>query len=138
MLTQLLRWQKQPGRGFLISTVAVLIDVYYSLTDQQRIQLQTALREQTAASLARMMKLNGEALKRLQDIHGVTVLETPEKILDDLRAATIEILNEKAAGDPDFGDVLLHVRDFVKTQQEAWKKANVNPKDRFDYDGWQP
>lgn len=113
-------------------------DVYYSLTDLQRIQLQTALREQTAASLARIMKLNGEALKRLQDIHGVTVLETPEKILDDLRAATIEILNEKADGDPDFKDVLLHVRDFVQTQQEAWKKANVNPKDRFDYDGWQP
>jgi TRAP-type mannitol/chloroaromatic compound transport system substrate-binding protein len=56
----------------------------------------------------------------------------PAEVLHDLRAATIEVLNERAAADSDFNAVLNSLREFTVAQQLYWKYNNVIPTKRFN------
>ncbi|MCI0604929.1 hypothetical protein L0156_18240 [bacterium] len=117
---------------FALSEFLINKQVYDSLGSTAQAQLENAARAHVLSELVRTQKASGRALRRMQNVYGVTIVNGwPQPVLDALRAATIDVINEEAQ-DPDFNTVLTSLRKFTRTQQFYWKYDNVDPAKRFD------
>lgn len=80
-------------------------DVWKSLTDTQREQIRSAANETFLIWWTKWQKQNAEALKELQEKHGVQVLLTPPDILREFLKTWDKIAAEEAAKNPFFKKV---------------------------------
>jgi TRAP-type mannitol/chloroaromatic compound transport system substrate-binding protein len=97
-------------------TVGELIingDVWKSLSPQHQEILKSAAMEVNLLWWARWQKLNADALKELQEKHGVQVLRTPPEILRAILTTWNQVAAEEAAKNPFFKKVLDSQRAYA-------------------------
>ncbi|NIO20835.1 MAG: hypothetical protein GTN76_08885 [Candidatus Aenigmarchaeota archaeon] len=112
-------------------------DFYDSLSQDVRDKIDVVSRALVLRSLAETNEGQGAAVKFFQD-QGVTVWAAwPEDIRDRLRLATIVLINERSAIDPEWAAVVESMKAFVKNEQTRWAEANEERGDRFDWPGWE-
>ncbi len=86
--------------------------------DLQSIVIATALAENTYLT-AEFFAQNVKALKQLQQEHGVEVRLFPKLIMDKLKVAARDVLNEQAAKDADVARIFSSYRTF-QNAAEVW------------------
>lgn len=123
-------------------------DFYDSLSQDTKDGIDLASRANLTRALSAANR-QGAAVKYFQDYAKnaglpFTVWDSwPEDILRKLKRASIEMLSEKAAADPEFAAVLSSMKNFAKTNQTRWSESNVDRVDRFSgmegggWDGWE-
>jgi len=97
-------------------------DVYNSFTPQQKEMVRSAVHDTFIRWWVKWQKMNADALKELQEKHGVRVLRTPPAILTAFLNAWDEMAREEAAKSPFFKKVW--------DSQRAWASVVV-PAKRF-------
>lgn len=106
---------------------------YNKLNDKQKNIIKAAALASTQESYARLLKRQGEAIKEIEDA-GVKIDEFSEEILTDLLVATESVLEEKAATNPRFDEVLSSMKKYVRNQQ-AWLDDGHIDRD-FRFKSW--
>jgi TRAP-type mannitol/chloroaromatic compound transport system substrate-binding protein len=107
-----------------IGELTLNIDVWKSLPPLRQEQLRSALRDAFISWSAKYQKENADALKELQEKHGVRVLRTPPDILVAYLKAWEDLAQEEAGRNPFFKKVWDSQRDYA---------AVVVPAKRFMY-----
>ena len=97
-------------------------DVYNSFTPAQKEMVRSAVHDTFIRWWVRWQRQNAEALKELQEKHGVKVLQTPRDVLIAFLKAWDEMAKEEAAKSPFFAKVW--------ESQRAWASVSV-PAKRF-------
>jgi TRAP-type mannitol/chloroaromatic compound transport system substrate-binding protein len=86
-------------------------DAFDGLPEEYQQMLRTAATQSYAWMLAKYDALNPPALAEIE-AGGVTLLPFPDDVMDAAAGAINEILDENAAADPDYNEVLTSYRDF--------------------------
>ena len=85
--------------------------------------LQKAIESAAAASnvwmLSQFEAKNLAALRKLKEQHNVQVFPFPDDVIKQLKALTVEVLNEQAANDPEFDKVYKAYQAFSK-DNDGW------------------
>ena len=101
--------------------------VWDGLQPATRAMIETACQAGVAYAMARAEALQGAALNRFRE-QGITVSQLPRDVLQRLQAATKEVLEEQAARDADFREVLESMRRF-QAEHAPWKQLGYLPRD---------
>ena len=97
--------------------------------------IRTASLASTQESYARLLQRQGQALKNIQSL-GIKVKKFPKNVLKDLRVATEDVLEEMAADNQRFDEVLTSIKTFVR-QQRTWLNNGHIDRD-FRFKNWGP
>jgi len=128
---QLLRNNLYPGwhQPFTAQHLLINLDVWNSLTDQQKAIVETTCTAAAFRGLAEGEFRNPPVLARLE-AEGVNIGVIPDDILMELKRIADEVLAEEAAADEDFRLVLESQRAFQELyrlwDQRAYLPAEVN------------
>ncbi len=101
-----------------------------SLSDTERWAIESAAESATFRSLTSSLSRQGKGLEELEQ-NGATVLRWPKGLIELLRAASDTYLDDKAlrleaAGDPDYREVLDHMRSFHRSQSVYFDFGDLN------------
>ena len=89
--------------------------VYESLPEDLQVILKTAINQVATRVMSKAMHLNVTAWEKIQSEHpDVTVASFPDDVLKALQKANMDILNEEAAKDPLFKEILESQQAFLK------------------------
>lgn len=97
----------------------VNLEAWEALTPLQKAQIETVCSDNIRYSLSEGEAIQAAALKRLQEA-GVTLHSWPEPILEELRAAWLEVAEESAAEDPDFARAWESLQAF-RQEYRVWR-----------------
>lgn len=104
----------QPGS---INELLINADVWDGLSESQRLSVRDVCSDLSLWMYAQDMQAQSGALQTFRD-EGVEVERFPDDVLDALREATAAVLEENAAEDDDFRNVLKSYQDFSKRYEE--------------------
>ena len=96
------------------------LDLWNTLSDQQKAQIEAVCGDSIRHGLAEGEAIQPAALKELRE-KGVTIHRWPPEILDRLRAAWDEVVQELAASDEDFARVWESLSSFREDYQ-IWEE----------------
>jgi len=97
------------------------------LQEPTKAMIEVACQAGVAYSMARAEALQGAVLEEFRK-EGVTIARLPEDVLKKFQEATNAVLDEQAARDPDFKEVLESQRRF-QTENHAWRNLGYLPRD---------
>jgi TRAP-type mannitol/chloroaromatic compound transport system substrate-binding protein len=114
-------------------------DFWDKLPDDKKEHIELAARGCAMQNIANQYEGQGKILKKWQDMGAIIHESYPEPILEKLRAATVEALNDKAIADPYFAEVLENMKQFAKNEQNRFAYGNVPKHKRFGFswDDWE-
>jgi TRAP-type mannitol/chloroaromatic compound transport system substrate-binding protein len=98
-------------------------DVWDGLTDHQRNVIEVAANASLTKTVAYRILENGKALKELIEDHGVQLEDTPDEYFTEFMAATQKVLEENAAENDFFREVLESQRAFAEVAVPYWSQA---------------
>lgn len=104
----------QPGS---LNELIVNADVWDGLSDDQRLAIRHACSDLSIHMYANDMQAQSAELQGFREA-GVEVKRFPEEVLEALREASIEVLEENAAEDDDFREVLESYQAFSERYEE--------------------
>jgi len=104
----------------------VNLDVWNELGDQYRAMVRTACRAMVADTMSEAESLQGAVIRGFAE-QGVTAETLPIEILEELREVTQEVLDEEAANDVSFAEILKSQREFSATYW-YWKTKGYLPR----------
>jgi TRAP-type mannitol/chloroaromatic compound transport system substrate-binding protein len=111
------KYHYSPGVHEAVTIGEVLIngEVWESLTPQQQEWIKSAANETFLIWWARWQKQNAEALKELQEKHGVQVLQTPAEILREFLKGWDKLVADESAKNPFFKKVVDSQKAYAAT-----------------------
>lgn len=118
-------WHQQ----FTAQYVLVNGDEWEGLSEQQKTNIQVACMAATTYGLAESEAKNGEVLANFQD-RGVQADQIPTPILKELRAVTMEVLEEEASKNADFKRVYESQQEFMETYK-IWDQRAYLPTELY-------
>lgn len=120
-----------PGwhQPFSATHLVVNLDVWNAMAAQDQQLLEGLCTAAVARSLALLESLQGPVVEQFEEI-GVTASHLPDDMLALLKRATDEVLDEEAAEDAAFAEVLASMRAYQATYRE-WRRLAYLSKD-FD------
>ncbi|WP_246840596.1 TRAP transporter substrate-binding protein [Lacimicrobium sp. SS2-24] len=89
-------------------------EAYQSLPEDLQAIIEVATRAVNQDMLDEYTARNNEALQALQDKHGVKVLPLPEDVMQALKRASAEVMQEQAQADPQFARIYASYQEFQK------------------------
>lgn len=109
------KYHYSPGvhENTTVGEIVINRDIWNSLTPQQQEWIRSAANETFVIWHAKWQKQNAEALKELQEKHGVQVLRTPPEILIEFLRAWDKIAEEESARNPFFKKVLASQKAYA-------------------------
>jgi TRAP-type mannitol/chloroaromatic compound transport system substrate-binding protein len=121
---------------YTYSEVWINKDFYDGLKQDVRDKIDLVSRAHVLRSLAETNEGQGAAVKYFAD-QGVTVhFAWPNEIREELRNATIQLINERSNTDPEWMAVVESMKAFVRNEQTRWSEANEERGDRFEGANW--
>jgi TRAP-type mannitol/chloroaromatic compound transport system substrate-binding protein len=97
-------------------------DVWDGLTEHQQKAIEVAANASLTKTVAYRIAENGKALKELVEKHGVQLEDTPDEYFTEFMAATQKVLEENAAENEFFREVLESQRAFAETAVPYWSQ----------------
>ena len=118
-----------PGwhQPFTASHFIVNLDVWKTLSETDRHLLTTTCTSAVTRNLASSEALQGAVIAGFADM-GVSARRLPEPLLRELNRVTGELLDEEAARDPMFAEILASQRHF-QSDYMHWKRLAYLPRD---------
>ncbi len=118
-----------PGwhQPFSAMHLLVNLDNWNALNVRTRNMIELTCTATVARNIAMSEAAQGEVIKSFAAA-GVTVGVLPRDILEELRQATIRLLDAEAAADADFATILTSQRQFAETYG-YWKRVGYLPRD---------
>ena len=118
-----------PGwhQPFTSSHLVVNLEVWRGLDEADQAMLNLGCTAAVTRNLAQAEALQGEVIAGFADI-GVSAEILPEALLRELNKVSDQILEEEAAKDADFAEILASQRAF-RTQYAEWKSRAYLPRD---------
>ena len=118
-----------PGwhQTFTAAHLLVNADAWDALAPSVRAQIDTACTAGVTRNLARSEALQGPVIADFRAA-GVQTRTLPTALLEELRAVTEAVLEEEAARDPEFAEILASQRAFSETYA-IWKRLGYLPRD---------
>ena len=110
-------WHNQSAIGELL----VNLEAYATLSGPHRRMIETACDANMTWTYAASEARQFEAMRKMVDKHGVTLHYWSEEILEKMRAAWEEVVEEDSASDPDFRRVYASYSKFRKGYA-IWRK----------------
>lgn len=104
----------QPGS---LNELIVNADVWNGLSEDQRMAVRHACSDLTLQMYSQQMQSQSAVLQKFREA-GVDVKRFPDEVLEALRGASREVLEEHAAADSDFRDVLASYRTYSERYEE--------------------
>jgi TRAP-type mannitol/chloroaromatic compound transport system substrate-binding protein len=118
-----------PGwhQPFTSSHLVVNLDIWRSLNAADQAMLNLGCTAAVTRNLAQAEALQGEVIQGFAEI-GVSAEILPEALLRELNRVSDQILEEEAAKDADFAEILASQRAF-REQYAEWKSRAYLPRD---------
>ncbi|MFK7956529.1 MAG: TRAP transporter substrate-binding protein [Lysobacterales bacterium] len=118
-----------PGwhQPFSTGHLQINLEVWNTLRDTTQATIRVACRASVARSLAEAEALQGPVVKNFE-AEGVVTSSLPLPLLETLRATATQVLDEEAAKDPYFAEILASQRGFSATYRR-WKILGYLPRD---------
>jgi TRAP-type mannitol/chloroaromatic compound transport system substrate-binding protein len=118
-----------PGwhQPFTSSHLVVNLDIWRSLNAADQAMLNLGCTAAVTRNLAQAEALQGEVIQGFAQI-GVSAEILPEALLRELNRVSDQILEEEAAKDADFAEILASQRAF-REQYAEWKRRAYLPRD---------
>jgi len=118
-----------PGwhQTFTAGHLMVGVDRWRALSPATQATIENACTAGVTRNLARAEALQGPVLAAFPDA-GVTAGRLPEPLLEELRTVTREVLEEEAAGDAEFAEILASQQAFSASYAN-WKRLAYLPRD---------
>jgi TRAP-type mannitol/chloroaromatic compound transport system substrate-binding protein len=118
-----------PGwhQPFTASHLVVNLKVWEQLSQADQALIELACTAAVTRNLAQAEALQGDVIAGFADI-GVSAEILPEELLRELNRVADDILNEEAAKDEDFAEILASQRAFRKSYAQ-WKSRAYLPRD---------
>lgn len=108
-----------------INSIIVNGDIWNGMTETDQTILEEACLANIAFNLADMVNAQAAALAEIRAA-GVEVRRFPDEVLQALRVASEEVLDEQAANDPLFAEGLASIRKYAETVGE-WTELQTIP-----------
>ncbi|MEE4299132.1 MAG: TRAP transporter substrate-binding protein [Pseudomonadales bacterium] len=123
------RFNYFPGwhQTFTAAHLMVGLDTWRALSPATRATIENACTAGVTRNLARSEALQGPVIEAFPDA-GVSAGRLPAPLLEELRAVTLEVLEEEAAGDAEFAEILASQQAF-SASYAAWKRLAYLPRD---------
>jgi TRAP-type mannitol/chloroaromatic compound transport system substrate-binding protein len=118
-----------PGwhQPFTALHLVVNLEAWQAMAARDRALMRTACEATTTWTLAASEGRQGAVVKGLAEL-GVTASYLPEPILRELQRTTEAVLDEEAAADEDFAEILRSQREFL-AEYGYWKRLAYLPRD---------
>ena len=122
----------------LSSWLAIDRDFFARLKPHEQQAILSAAQSNVARSLAIDIAGGAGALRRVAAAGAIIHASLPPKILTRLREKTAEIVEQEAAADPDFAQIVASMKKFAKANQAALIHEGIPQDARFNrFPGWQ-
>ena len=115
-------WHQPFSTGHLV----VNLEEWRGLSASSQAMLRTACKAAVADSMSESEAIQGHAIQAFE-AEGVSALTLPDEILLELREVANEVLDEEAASDPQFAEILASQRAFSEVYRH-WKTKGYLPR----------
>ncbi|WP_022729091.1 TRAP transporter substrate-binding protein [Fodinicurvata sediminis] len=103
-------------------------DVWDQYTEEEQAQFWAACKANIVWSMGSAPEAQAEVLERFEAEHGVEVKRFPDEVLDALREASREVLEEEAENDPYFKEAYESLQAYMETAGR-WQELQTLPKE---------
>ena len=105
-----------------LGTIIINGKFWRSLSPDLQKIIEVAAKASVSDSIAVNIKRNGEAIIELQEVHGVTIHDTPADLYPAFAASSAKVMKEYSAKDAFFKKVADSQKDFAKRTVPYWTK----------------
>lgn len=103
-------------------------EAFDSLPSDLQAIIEVATRAANQDMLDEYTARNNEAMKALKEKHGVDMRPLPDDVIESLRLASIEVMQEQAAADPVFAKVYKSYSEF---QKSVWEYHKISEQEYY-------
>lgn len=103
-------------------------EAFESLPEDLQAIIEVATRAANQDMLDEYTARNNEAMKTLKEKHGVDMRPLPDDVIESLRQASIEVMQEQSAADPVFAKVY---KSYAEFQKNVWEYHKISEQEYY-------